>query len=1123
MRRILIILVVVALTGFTMPVSRAQLLSVDINATSGDANKGPTAPGFMPWYIGSQTGANIQSATQSFTNYTYTTDPDTGNLVTNISAIIPCTVKMTYPTVVSATNYLTAKNQGKGGYSTSTDPNAGWRLSIDGAMAYWKDDSVTVDHAYTNGGAISLTIFNLSAGVHTITTFHNNPWWLPVDNNAWHAGVTNMSRCIISANGTPILTNMPSLGVTNDSKCGYAFFYVTNSYDGQPVVINFDPDHSAALDFTILNGFQIDSPYPPNRGATVISPMPGDDHAFANNDVPLPGRASSGYLPLQWLPVTNSSFNYAISNYVYFGTNSQAVANATNTSPEFMTNNAAVPGLTNSFGVTNLNSWVTYYWRVDQLEADSGVTNLVKGNVWSFRPRHLAFPGAEGYGQWARGGRGGVVLEVTNLNDSGPGSYRAAIQASGPRTIVFKVSGIIWLQSQCIIGNGSLTIAGQTAPGDGICIANYRAGCNGPTDVIMRYLHIRVGDNAQQSMDAMSPSSSTHSIFDHLTSSWSLDVACNSLQTSKVGSGLCMASYQHNIISEPLRYSYHYNDSERQATGCTNCFQPHAFAASIGGEIGSYHHNLIAHSTDRNWSLAGGLDQSSHYAGSLDIRNNVVYNWTARTTDGGVARLNYVNNYYKPYAGNSHVTWLLKLDSINTTWGTEYYYMNGNVMEGQNYYANNWSSSAFYNGLPLTGLVTNGTELFPSYVATQSATNAYKVVLSDVGCNLPAEDLIDRRVIGEVLNGTYHYEGTNGPTYTINGVLQDAAGPDNPGMIDSQTDVHDYTNDVSKPNYSANYPWPPYATHNVPADSDHDGLPDWWEQIRGLNPSSVAGDFSDANADLVGDGYTEMERYLSWLALPHYDCSTGATLNVELTQYTRGFTNQSPVYAVFNATNGTVALSGNTAQFVSTVSSNALGSFMFKVTDASGFSYTNTVGVHIITASAANTAPVLAAVADRTINVGVNLSITNSATDADVPAQTLTFSLPAGPANATLDGSSGILVWRPLVTQGGTSNGFSVVVTDNGTPNLSATQSFSVMVNPLTAPSIIAPQMTAGQFNLSVNGQVGPDYAVQGSTNLVNWDTLLITNPGTMPFSWNTNTGTQPAQFYRIKVGPPLP
>ena len=695
------------------------------------------------------------------------------------------------------------------------------------------------------------------------------------------------------------------------------------------------------------------------------------------------------------------------------------------------------------------------------------------------------------------------------------------------------MSGIVWLQSPCIVDNGYVTIAGQTAPGDGICIANYRAGMSGPNDVIMRFMHFRVGDYAQQSMDAMSPGSATYSIFDHLTSSWSLDVACNSLQSGSVGSQSAMTTYQKNIISEPLRYSYHYNDTLRQQ-GYSNVYQPHAFAASISGEIGSYHHNLIAHSTDRNWSLAGGYDHSVHYAGSLDVRNNVVYNWTARTTDGGAARVDYENNYYRICLSNNPVTFLLRFDPIDTNNAVKpQYYMAGNVMEGKSYFTNNWQigtavptgngSNNYADAIEISMVITNA-EIFPSYVTTQTATNAYKVVLSDVGCNLPAQDLIDCRVIGEVLDGTTHYEGTNGPNYTINGYYQtNSVGPDNPGMIDSQTDVHDYTNDVTKPNYSANYPWPPYATYNVPVDSDHDGLPDWWEQMRGTNPNSAPGDFSDANADLPGDGYTELERYLNWLAAPHFDCTNGTTLNVDLTQYTRGYTNNSPVYAVFGATNGTVALSGKTAQFNSTINTNGLGGFMFKVTDASGFSYTNTVNVHVIIPTT-NTAPVLSAVSSRNINVGVNLNITNTATDADVPAQVLTFSLPTGPTNATLDASSGIFNWRPLVTQAATVNPVTVVVTDNGTPNLSTTQSFNVTVNPLVQPTVAAPVLAVGQIGFSVNGQTGPDYAVQSSTNLTNWNTVFITNSPPMPFTWtDTNTSVAPAQFYRIKIGPPLP
>jgi hypothetical protein len=658
--------------------------------------------------------------------------------------------------------------------------------------------------------------------------------------------------------------------------------------------------------------------------------------------------ADSGSLVLLWSPAIASN---AVSHDVYFGTNQTAVINATHASPEFKGNQVVT-----NYMVAGLNSALTYYWRIDEIDA---LANATVGPVWMFRTRHLAFPGAEGYGRFARGGRGGVVMEVTNLNDSGPGSYRAAIEASGPRTVVFRVSGLIRLQSPCIVGNGYITIAGQTAPGDGICIANWRAGMSGPNDVIMRFMRFRVGDAEQQSMDAMSPGSATHTIVDHCSSSWSLDVACNSLQSGSVGSQSAMTTYQKNIISEPLRYSYHYNDTLR-AQGSNNVYQPHAFGASISGEIGSYHHNLIAHSTDRNWSLAGGYDKSVSYAGSLDIRNNVVYNWLARTTDGGVARCNYESNYYKPFPANNPVTFLLRLDPINTNNSTKpYYYMVGNVMEGKNYINNNWqigtavptgNGSNNYADVNQVSLAITNSEIFPSYVTTQTASNAYKVVLSDVGCNLPTQDLTDRRVIGEVLDGTTHYEGTNGPNYTIDGYYQPASkGPDNPGLIDSQTDVHDYTNDVTKANYSPNYPWAPYATYNVPPDTDHDGLPDWWELLKGLNPNSAPGDFSDSNGDPDGDGYSNLEDYLNWLAAIHLDCTRNASVDVDLTQFTRGFTNISPSYAVSNPTNGTVSLltGGKIARFTPTANFYGLGGFQFQVTDASLFSYTNVIGVHV--------------------------------------------------------------------------------------------------------------------------------------------------------------------------------
>lgn len=204
-------------------------------------------------------------------------------------------------------------------------------------------------------------------------------------------------------------------------------------------------------------------------------------------------------------------------------------------------------------------------------------------------------------------------------------------------------------------------------------------------------------------------------------------------------------------------------------------------------------------------------------------------------------------------------------------------------------------------------------------------------------------------------------------------------------------------------------------------------------------------------------------------------------------------------YAVFGATNGTVTLGGKTAKFNSSVNTNALGSFLFKVTDNTGFSYTNVVNVHIISTN--NTPPTLAAISSQTINVGANLFITNSATDVDVPAQILIYSLPTGPTNATIISTNGILSWRPLVTQASSTNLFAAVVTDNGTPNLSATQSFCVTVNPLATPTFSAPTLTGGWIGFSINGQTGSDYAVQVSSNLMIWSTQFITNSPAMPFT----------------------
>ena len=186
-------------------------------------------------------------------------------------------------------------------------------------------------------------------------------------------------------------------------------------------------------------------------------------------------------------------------------------------------------------------------------------------------------------------------------------------------------------------------------------------------------------------------------------------------------------------------------------------------------------------------------------------------------------------------------------------------------------------------------------------------------------------------------------------------------------------------------------------------------------------------------------------------------------------------------------------------------------------------SHTTTVALTLNFIIPPNTAPVLAAITNRTVNVGQTVAFTASVTDTDLPPQTLTFALLAGATNATLNTNSGAFSFRPLVTQANSTNGFTLKVADNGTPSMSATQSFSVVVNPLSAPGISNISAVGGQFSFSVGGQSGPDYAIETSTNLTQWNNVFITNSPALPFNWTDATTNSPQRFYRIKLGPPLP
>jgi hypothetical protein len=222
----------------------------------------------------------------------------------------------------------------------------------------------------------------------------------------------------------------------------------------------------------------------------------------------------------------------------------------------------------------------------------------------------------------------------------------------------------------------------------------------------------------------------------------------------------------------------------------------------------------------------------------------------------------------------------------------------------------------------------------------------------------------------------------------------------------------------------------------------------------------------------------------------------------------------SKTYRWFNGSFDDVAL------FRGALSQNEIARLATRtVSHFGGWTVTNSVLMNIVAPS--NTSPTLAAVSNQVINAGITLTITNIASDSDQPPQTLTFSLAAGPTNASIASSTGVLTWRPVVAQANTTNAFSVVVTDNGSPPLSATQTFTVTVLPVNRPLLLLPAVTNNGLDMQVSGDFGLDYTIQGSTNLVVWTNLFSSNSPALPFSWtDTNASTLPQRFYRVLLGP---
>jgi pectate lyase len=434
-----------------------------------------------------------------------------------------------------------------------------------------------------------------------------------------------------------------------------------------------------------------------------------------------------------------------------------------------------------------------------------------------------AFPGAEGAGAYTPGGRGGKVYIVTNLNDKGPGSLREAVEAAGPRMVVFRVAGIIHLETPLSITHPFITIAGQSAPGDGVCIRNHTFEIN-THDVILRYLRFRRG-NLKVRDDALGGHPIKNVIVDHCSASWGLDENLSLYRhVVKTADGQLKKlpvenlTIQWSITSEALDKNNH------------------AFGGIWGGRNASFHHNLFACNTGRNPSIGMG--------GSFDFRNNVLFNWRHRTIDGGdgSSEVNVIANYFKPGPATNSGALQYRICKMAARRKTDEYPGFGKWYVADNYVvgnpkvtANNWDGGVQYAPeVVVKGeVVPMGTEKdvraykpFPAAPITQhSAEEAYELVLAGAGATLPVRDAVDIRVIESVRTGK--------PTFWN-------------GIINTPADVGG---------------WPEYRSGTPDLDSDNDGIPDWWEIKYGLNPKDPA----DASQDKNGDGYTNLEKYLNGL------------------------------------------------------------------------------------------------------------------------------------------------------------------------------------------------------------------------------------------------------------------
>src|SRR5574344_280079 len=523
---------------------------------------------------------------------------------------------------------------------------------------------------------------------------------------------------------------------------------------------------------------------------------------------------------------------------------------------------AKIDSLTHAWTIHSDSAWAVAFPIVTQ-ESMHGRPYV----PWAFRPYDLrqakipAFPGAEGGGMFTFGGRGGKVLTVTNHNNAGPGALRWACEQGGARIIVFNVSGNIVWKTPIIVRAPYITIAGQTAPGEGVMISGESFQVD-THDVIVRHMRFRRGNtHVWYREDSFGGNPVGNIMIDHCSCEWGLDENI-SFYRHMFNLGDKIGERKEPTVNVTIQ-----NTISAKSLDTYN----HAFGSTIGGENASFMRNLWADNTGRNPSIGWG--------GVFNFVNNVVYNWVHRTADGGEysTMSNFVNNYYKPgplTPKDKQVGWrIVKSESRSgklfpfKQFGRVY--ADGNIVEGYDAITkNNWAGgiqTADKDGdLAEDELaIMHSKEPFVMpHITILPNSQTFDYVLNNVGATIPKRDIVDQRVVDEVRTGNAYYEKKLpkvNPYGDLWGLSPKSQAPDGSFKYRRLSKDSYKEGIITDPRQMGGYPQykgKPYK------DSDKDGMPDEWEIANGLNPN----DPSDAVKDCTGDGYTNIEKYINGIS-----------------------------------------------------------------------------------------------------------------------------------------------------------------------------------------------------------------------------------------------------------------